>query len=229
MTNLSIQQAQEEAQRAIKQGNMFIEQTRTKMKQLVDDFASGKLNREQFHTLYDRYQSQINGVKLLIAENDPTMWINALDGDETLNIRKRLLAKALGMVIYLNKQGILLDKLGKFNVDGTEIARVMQMFREQNEKDGSPTEAEMPNLPTQMRYPQMVVETQSYGWLFLTKGQFTTIITKFSREPTQDQRDTMIRLVRDFEIANATHLQKPDVTTDDIAMPFKVFVQRAAK
>ncbi|MCI0713068.1 MAG: hypothetical protein L0154_23130 [Chloroflexi bacterium] len=229
MTDLSIQQAQEEAQRAIKQGNMFIEQTRTKMKQLVDDFASGKLNREQFHTLYDRYQSQINGVKLLIAENDPTMWINALDGDETLNIRKRLLAKATGMGIYLNKQVGLLNKLGKFNVDGIEVARVMQIFKEKIDKEGSPTEAEMPHLPTQMRYPQMVIETQKYGWFFLAKGQFTTIITVFSKEPTQDQRETMIRLLRDFEIANATHLQKPHVTADDIAMPFKVFVQREAK
>jgi hypothetical protein len=75
----------------------------------------------------------------------------------------------------------------------------------------------------------MVIEIQNFDWLFLAKGQFTTIITIFSREPTQDQRETMIRLLRDFEIANATHLQKPNVTIDDIAMPFKVFIQREAK
>src|SRR5688500_18935830 len=93
----------EQAERSVQQGKMFIAQTRNKMKQLVDDFAEGKLNREQFQVLYERYQSQINGVKLILAENDPTSWAEALDGDETITLRKRLLAKATSMAIYINK------------------------------------------------------------------------------------------------------------------------------
>lgn len=227
--SLPLQKTQEEAEKAIKRGQIFIDQTRTKMKQLVDDFANGKLNREQFHTLYDRYQSQINGVKLLLAENDPTMWMDALDGDQTLNIRKQLMAKAKGMLIYLNRQGTLLDRLGRSAIDGREIARAMKMFKEKIATETIPLEEDQPQTATRHRYHQMVVESASGGWLFVMKGQYTTIITFFSREPTQDQRDTMLRLIRDFETANSSHLRKPSVRVEDLAMPFQVFVKRETK
>lgn len=225
---LSIPQltAREQAERAVQKGKMFIAQTRTKMKQLVDDFANGKLNREQFHTLYDRYQSQINGVKLLLAENDPTMWAEALDGNETIALRKKLLAKATGLVIYSRRSGLLIDRLGQFDVDGATVATLLQKFNDKLSKERQLTEEELEGLPTQHRYSQYVVEKKPYGWMFLARGRLTTIITTFSREPTQDQRDTMIRLLRDFETANFAHLAKPDVTTEELAMPFKVFIQR---
>jgi hypothetical protein len=221
--------AREQAERAVQQGKMFIAQTRTKMKQLVDDFANGKLNREQFHTLYDRYQSQINGVKLILAENDPTMWIEALDDDETVTLRKRLLAKATGLVIYTNSSGALLDKLGKFNVSGVEVADLLEKFKKRIDAEISKDDVADGDQVTQHRYHQYVVELQPHGWLLLVQGRLTKIITSFSREPTQDQRDTMIRLLRDFESANAVHLQKPDVTAKELAMPFRVIVQREVR
>ena len=227
-TPLDVQKTRQEAERATRQGKMFIAQTRKKMKQLVDDFANGKLNREQFHTLYDRYQQQINGVKLILAENDPTMWVAALDNNETINLRKKLLAKATGMVIY-TKSGTRLDQLGKFNLDGESLAKLMQKFSDKLDKEKPKSEEELDNLPTKKRYSQMVVESQPHGWMFLARGRLTTIITAFSREPTQDQRDTMVRLLRDFETANFGHLARPNVTVDELAMPFKVFVQREVK
>ncbi len=217
--------AQEKAERAVKQGRMFISQTRTKMEQLVEDFADGKLNREQFQMLYDRYQTQINGVKLILMENDPSMWSTALDTQETLALRKKLLAKAVGLVVYLNKTGTLLDTLGKFEVDGTNVAKLMQKFKEYVDKHGEPTSSH----PTEIRYRQMVVELPPYDWMFIAKGLLTTTITRFSREPTQDQRETMIRLLRDFEMANTSHLKKPNVTVEDLAMPFQVFVKRQSR
>lgn len=222
--------AQQQAERAVQQGKMFIAQTRTKMKQLVDDFSNGKLNREQFHVLYDRYQSQINGVKLILMENDPTMWAEAIDDAQTIALRKKLLAKATGLAIYINKDVVLLDRLGKFDLDGIQVAKLMEKFTEKLDAEKAPTSDEMANLATQHRYKQLVLEVQgNNGWAFLVKGRMTTVITLFSREPTQDQRDTMIRLLRDFETANGANLQKPDVTSDELAMPFKVFVQREVK
>ena len=217
--------AQQKAERSVKQGRMFISQTRTKMEQLVEDFADGKLNREQFQKLYDRYQTQINGVKLILMENDPTMWSSALDTQETLALRKKLLAKAVGLVIYLNETGTLLDTLGKFEVDGVNVAKLMQKFKDYVAEHDEPTSSH----PTEARYRQLVVELPPYEWMFVAKGLMTTIITRFSREPTQDQRETMIRLLRDFEMANASHLKKDNVTVEDLAMPFQVFVKRQSR
>ena len=228
MSSDPIKEAREQADKAVQQGRMFISQTRNKMKQLVDDFAEGKLNREQFHSLYERYQSQINGVKLILAENDPTMWAQALDGDETLALRKRLLAKAMGMAIYVNKSGTLLDTLGKFKLEGSEIAKLMEKFSEKIAQEKRRTQDDLDSTPTIHRYSQLVLELQPHGWIFMSKGRLTTIITLFTREPTQDQRDTMIRLMRDFEIANLALLQNEDVTVNDLVMPFRVFVQREA-
>jgi hypothetical protein len=219
----------EQAERSVQQGKMFIAQTRNKMKQLVDDFADGKLNKEQFHVLYERYQSQINGVKLILAENDPTTWTEALAGDETITLRKRLLAKATGMAIYINKGGTLLDTLGKFNIVGHDVTKIMEKFNNQLAKERATPDDEVDNLPTIQRYSQLVIEMPPYGWVFVAKGRLVMIINTFTREPTQDQRDTMIRLLRDFETANASHLMKENVTSYDLVMPFRVFVQREAK
>jgi hypothetical protein len=222
--------ARAQAERAIQQGRMFISQTRNKMKQLVDDFAEGKLNREQFHILYERYQSQINSVKLMLDENDPTTWSQALDGDETIALRKKLLGKATGMAIYINKGGTLLNTLGNFNPDGSSIAKLFKKFDEQIAKDKAAIGQNDPDIvPTIQRYHQMLMELPSHGWMFVARARLTTIVTIFTREPTQDQCETMLRLLRDFETANASHLQKENVTATDLAMPFQVFVKREAK
>jgi hypothetical protein len=215
--------AQEKAERSIKQGKMFIAQTQLKMEQLVDDFAAGKLNREQFHVLYDRYQTQINGVQLILLENDPSAWSEALDNVETIALRKKLLAKATGMVIYHNGSGTLLDSLGQFSLEGSEVSRLMTKLDAKIAK-GAVTKAEVFNMTHQ---GALAVET-SKGWAYVIKGQLVTTVTTFTHEPTKDQRETMARLHRDFENANVVHLRKTQVSVDELAMPFHVFVSKTS-
>lgn len=201
---------------ATERGKAFIRETRTKMEQLVLDFADGKLNREQFHVLYDRYQTQINGVQALLAEEDASHWSDILDGEHTIDIRSRLMAKAVGMLIYVNETSILLDQLGQVMIDPLVVSDLFERLAKNavNSTD---------------EYPQIVIEIGGMGWALAMQGDLTTIIVVFSKEPTAQQKSAITRLLHDFERANALILQRPNITPDQLAMPFQVIIRRAGR
>lgn len=217
---MSNAQVQDPIQRAIKDGEVFISATRSKMEKLVEEFADGRLNREQFHTLYDRYQTQINGVQTMIRDTDPDGWQQMIDGERTIAIRKRLMGKAKGMLIYNDKTGILLDTMGDFSVDPLLISELLKKLGEE-EKEKARSEDASDNC--------MAVETKDNSWVFLARGKFTTIVTAFTREPTSDQQETLMQLHKDFERANASLLEKSGVTVNELAMPFRVLIKQAGK
>lgn len=208
------------SQNAVVKARGFITETRSKMEQLVLDFADGKLNREQFHVIYERYQSQINGVKLLLAEADPTSWTEILDSEKTQMIRKRLQAKAVGMIIYHNRTSACIETLGEITAERAKVKALLEKLIDQIKKK---------TFNQNQDYPIMVVEVAAKCWIFVARGQIATIVTEFNGEPTTDQEDTLIALLHDFERANAEILKRNETRADHLAMPFQVFVQRARK
>lgn len=218
---------QQSTDEAIQNGRMFIRQTRAKMEKLVEEFADGKLNREQFHTLYERYQSQINGVQTLLFESDPTRWAEILDGEETIDIRSRLMAKATGMLIYTRHTGTLLEELGHFDVDPLQVSLLLKQLWQLDKKEDNLTfRSTSEGVPD---FPQIVAEIPEGGWLFLVRGNLTIIVMSFSREPIAHQRDTILHLLNDFERANAVILKQTNITSNELVMPFKVAIRRAKK
>lgn len=207
----------------IQRAKAFIAETRQKMEALVEDFVEGKLNREQFNALYDRYQTQINGVKSIIVAEEPESWTEVLDDEETFHIRQRLMAKAIGMLIFLNKSHKPIDTLGKVSLKQNQIDPLFKQLDEKK-KSGNPT-ASMQLF----RFPQLVTEIKKVGWIFVVEGELTAIIMIFSKEPTVDQKSTVMDLLKDFERANQAHLKQPNVTADQLAMPFRVIIRRASK
>ncbi len=208
------------SQNAVTKARSFITETRSKMEQLVVDFADGKLNREQFHVIYERYQTQINGVKLLLAESDPGGWTEILDGEKTQMIRKRLQAKAVGMIIYHNRTSACIETLGEITAERGKVKALLEKLIEQIKQK---------TFNQNQDYPIMVVEVGTKCWVFIARGAIATIVTEFNGEPTTDQEDTLIALLRDFERANGEILKRNDTQADHLAMPFQVFVQRARK
>ncbi len=200
-------------QQAIDDGKAFITTTRAKMERLVEDFADGRLNREQFQALYERYQKQINGVKNLLAETDPTHWQDAIGGEHTIDIRSRLMAKAVGMLIFINHDLRHLDTLGQPVLSPVHIYDILEHIPEQAANG----------------IYEAVTEIPRKGWILVMRGELTTVILLFSREPTFDQRATIRQLLTDFEHANAALLKRPDITTDQLAMPFQVLIRRAGR
>src|SRR5688572_13113896 len=116
----------------IKRGQEFIAETHKKMTRVAQEFASGEINRTQFHHLYDRYQRQIMAVAQLIAESDPSAWHEAVDDDEmetTLLIKQSLSAKIIGFSLYSNESGMPIETEGEFSLDPELIVPMLSSYR----------------------------------------------------------------------------------------------------
>jgi hypothetical protein len=201
---------------AAKQGQEFIAQVHQKMSKLVQEFANGEINRTQFHRLYDRYQRQIITVGQLIAESDPTTWRDAVtESEDTLHLKKRLTAKAVGMSVYDNKNGMPIETLGEFAVAAELIVPMLSSYRS--------AAAEI------FRAGMRSTEMENGQWLCFVPGTYTTLIALFSLEPSENQLTMVERMHQDFEQANRTALESGHVDPSKLAYPFYSFVQQRAK
>jgi hypothetical protein len=198
-----------------KQGREFIAQVHQKMSKLVQEFATGEINRTQFHRLYDRYQRQIMTVAQLIAESDPTTWRDAItESEDTLHLKKRLTAKAVGMSVYDNKSGMPIETLGEFAVDAELIVPMLSSYRS--------AAAEI------FRAGMRSTEMENGQWLCFVPGSFTTLIALFSLEPSNNQLAMVERMHQDFETANRAALEAGQLDPEKLAYPFLSFVQKRA-
>jgi hypothetical protein len=198
------------------QGKEFIAQVHQKMSKLVQEFANGEINRTQFHKLYDRYQRQIMTVAQFMAESDPTLWRDAIqETEDTLHLKKRLTAKAVGMSVYSNRNGMPIETLGEFAVDPELIVPMLSSYRS--------AAAEI------FRAGMRSTEMENGQWLCFVPGTYTTLIALFSLEPSTNQLDMVERMHKDFEDANRAALRVGQVNPDELAYPFYSFVQRRAK
>ncbi|MBI5960603.1 MAG: hypothetical protein HY866_17825 [Chloroflexi bacterium] len=199
-----------------KQGQEFIAQVHQKMSRLVQEFATGAINRTQFHQLYDRYQRQIMTVAQFIAESDPTMWQDAVrETEDTLHLKKRLAAKAVGMSVYYNNSGMPIETLGEFAIEPELIIPMLSSYRS--------AAAEI------FRAGMRSTEMENGQWLCFVPGSYTTLIALFSLEPSTNQLQMVERMHKDFEDANKTALEAGEVDSEKLAYPFYSFVQRRIK
>ncbi|MCD4684345.1 MAG: hypothetical protein K8S97_00225 [Anaerolineae bacterium] len=200
----------------IQQGQAFIAEVHRKMNQVVQEFAGGQINRTQFHHLYDRYQRQIMRVTQLMTETDPGNWQKAIkETEDTILIKKRLTAKAIGMSVYYNKSGMPLETLGEFAIEADLIIPMLSSYRS--------AAAEI--FRAGMRSTVM----ENGQWLCFVPGDFTTLIVLFSLEPSDNQMAMIERMHQDFEKANQAALEAGHVDPSKLAYPFYSFVQRRAK
>jgi hypothetical protein len=186
----------------------MIAQLRKKMRDLANEFANGEINREQFHTLYERYQSQINLAALAADEYAarPTA-----TSDETIAIRRNLSGKALAMTVYHYRSAQFIETLGGYDVPFADVRDILRTIAERA-AEGEPLE------------PQ----THPYKghYLLFVPGKYTLSMMVFSHEPVVRQIATVQNMHADFEVANAAVLQRPQVT-GELAVPFFSLVMRS--
>lgn len=197
------------------QGQEFIAQVHQKMSKLVQEFAHGEINRTQFHQLYDRYQRQIMTVAQMIAESDPASWRDAIrDTEDTLNIKQRLTAKAVGLRVVDNRSSATIETFGDFAIEHEQIAPMLSSYRS--------AAAEI------FRAGMRSAELENGQWLCFVPGNLTTLVALFSLEPSDSQLQMVERLHHDFEQANRAALETGPVDPQTLAYPFYSFVRRRA-
>ncbi len=192
-------------------------QIQEKIQKLLSEFAEGKISREQFHAIYERYTSQLSMADMAMRSSSPSMVMDMMqDGTSTLVVKEKHMGKAVGMTIYNNRSGTLLETLGDFEVTPDKLAPILNDFSMLMET-GKLVEREVRKIGSKQ-------------WLVFAAGKYTTVVTLFHNEPSEQQNREIERLHHDFEQANVGFFEKGNVVdASKLAYPFLVFVQQKMK
>jgi hypothetical protein len=191
----------------------FKSQVQEKIQKLLAEFAEGAISREQFHVIYERYTSQLTVADMALRSKSPEAVMGVVqDGLETIAVKEAHMGKAVGMVIYNNRSGTLLETLGEFDVPPSKLAPILNDFSMAMES-GKKIEREVRKISLKQ-------------WLMFAAGKYTTVVTQFQNEPSEMQIREIERLHHDFEQANGSALAKGQVDANKLAYPFLVFVQK---
>lgn len=195
------------------QAQAFKAQVESKIQALLAEFADGKLNREQFNALYERYSSQLALAQQALASSKPMVLKPRGSNESTIAVKQEHMGKAVGLAIYQNRTGICVEMLGTFDVSAYLVSPVLNDFNHMTE--------------AQRLLAQRIVALEGQRWLLFTGGRYTTVATLFHNEPSPQQVREILRLHTDFEIANSASLEQGgQLDSQQLAYPFVVFVQQ---
>ncbi|HLY25946.1 MAG TPA: hypothetical protein VKQ72_06380 [Aggregatilineales bacterium] len=205
--------AQDIARNQIAQGQAVIEQVRTKMGKLVDEFARGDISREQFNQVYEHYQSQIVMATQLMIDADAMKGMT-ITPQETFAIKSALSAKAKAMTVYYHATGLLLEIIGDFDVP---VAHISQKLNDLSEKVSAGQKVE-----TQ-------AEKRGDQWLLYVPGKYSTTVMLVLHEPAARQIGIIETMHRDFELANEVALRSGHADGASLVYPFQSFVRKSVQ
>lgn len=191
----------------------FKAEVQAKINNLLIEFAEGKLNREQFYAIYERYNGQIELVEKAIQGTGDVSLEENQGG--TILLREKFMGKARGLMLFENKNGATIETLGVFNVDMAKVQPILHRFMMQV-REGHTLE----------RIAQQVGENQ---WLLFMAGDFTTVVTLFEHEPSRYQITVIQRMQQEFENGNKRLFQEGIFTASRLIYPFMSFVHRNLK
>ena len=192
---------------------LYKAETQTKIESLLEEFASGKINREQFHAVYAHHNAKLKLVEKALDHDDPSM-VEVAPG-ETSGILQAHTAKAIGLLIYHNKSGMYVDTLGVFDIPAGHVAPILNDFSQL-----------MQGNRLIDRRTERISDRQ---WLLFAAGTYTTVVTLFHNEPSSAQSREIERLHHDFEVANHGQLTQNRIDASKLAYPFLVFIQQKLK
>jgi len=190
----------------------FKAEVEEKIQNLIAEFSDGKISREQFNLLYDRYNGQLTIVNEALADNDNTALKEAQNSVPTIFVREATAGKAIGMAIYHHRSGQIIEALGDFDVPVAQLTPALNTIVGQ--------------VDAEEFVEPKTVSFERGKWLLFESRKHTTVITIFKNEPSAMQIREMQRLHHDFERANQRFLTKDSVDSKSLAYPFLVFVQR---
>lgn len=200
---------------SIEKAQAFKIQVIDKIQKLLNEYASGELNRDQFDVLYERYSGQLALAQQALESGDVLLSAQHADSQSTIAIKNEHMGKAMGMVIYQNKNGACIETLGDIEVSAFVISPVLNEFSLLMEA-GKEIEPR-------------VVKLEEKRWVLFTGGSYSTVVTLFHNEPSPQQTREIKRLHHDFETANKGMLEKGKLDSKKLAYPFIVFVQQKLK
>ncbi|MBN1316273.1 MAG: hypothetical protein JXA42_12420 [Anaerolineales bacterium] len=203
--------APEASQDSRLQAQAYLTRVRKKISDLAEDFNSGTINRSQFQSLYSHYQRELRNIEGLVdVDPSSSQWKVAVTEGESVYIRRRHLARAQGYAIYMNKSGLPLSTLGKFDVDPALLVPMLSSYRS----------AAQEIFGAVMRSSQI----EGGRWLCFVPGVYTTMLAVFSAEPAARQLKLLEDLHTLFERANQCLLASDRTDPSKLLFPHEYFL-----
>lgn len=183
-----------------------------KIQDLIAEFSEGKISREQFNLLYDRYNSQLSIANEALSGSGMSDLKEVQNSVPTIFVREATAGKAMGMAIYHHRSGQIIEALGNFDVPVAQLTPALNSI--------------LGKVDAEEFVEPKTINIERGKWILFESRKYTTVITLFKNEPAALQIREMQRLHHDFEIANNRFLNNDEVDTKALAFPFLVIVQK---
>lgn len=195
----------------VDEAQAYLDRLRTKISKLAEEFASGTISRVQFQELFDHYQRERRMVESwLDTASMAEDWKQAATEGRSVIIRSQNAARVLGYSIYESESGMPLKTIGQFELDAELFVPMLSSYRS----------------ATKEIFGAGMRSTTIEGgeWLCFVPGEFTTLMTLFSKEPAARQLQMLEELHRLFELANRPLLSVAPVDPEALALPHISFL-----
>ncbi|MBN1964189.1 MAG: hypothetical protein JW910_06060 [Anaerolineae bacterium] len=182
-----------------------LERLRKRMTVIAQEFAAGKLNRAQFHAMYNRYSEQRNIIERLLARNPQSQaWQQVARPGHTSFLREHFASRLLYYALYVLGQEDAMLRYGEGTLppEVQAIVRVLPGFI----SDRGPL------APARKR-------VRDGRWLVVVPGVFTVSFGIYSLEPATQQMRRLADLHGDFERANVHTLRRKDYAIERLVFP----------
>jgi hypothetical protein len=191
---------------------VYLARVRAKISKLAEEFASGRMNRDQFQELFEHYQREQRTIEAWIdSAPDSEEWRNARTEGKSIAIRKRYMARVKGYTIYKNDSGMPIATIGEFKLDAALIVPMLSSYRS----------ATREIFGAGMRSTQI----ENGQWLSFIPGKVTTFMALFSAEPSPKQLEKLEELHILFERANRHLLTEPVIDSSKLALPHQTVIR----
>lgn len=176
------------------------------MTQVAEEFAAGKLNRAQFHAIYNRYSERRRIIEQLISRDPGSQaWQQVARPGHTSFLREHFAARVLYFALYPLGRNAPIVQQGEPSPPPEALLPILRVLPD--------VLAEKGRLAPARR------QLQDGHWLVVAPGQHTVSIFLFSLEPSAQQLAQIDDLHQDFERANAFALSRRDYTPRRLVFP----------
>jgi hypothetical protein len=190
----------------------FIAQLQEKMQNLLTDFSEGKLNKDQFNTVYERYNTQLRLVEDAMQSGLTDPVAAARDTQQTAAIMQQRGGKFLGLRIFNNRNSMMIHTLGEFDVATNVVMPYVDNLI----------------MAIESRQPlgRLLEKLDDNRWILFGSGSHTISASLFRNEPSKKQAQDINRLHRDFEAANRTLFGGGNFDPSRLVFPFMVLMSK---
>jgi hypothetical protein len=194
------------------QATQALERLRQKMAAVAEEFAQGKINRAQFHAIYQRYQEQRQITEMLLQRDPQTgAWQTVMRPGHTGFLRDYYEAKIESYAIYhlaLQKQVI---------VTGGVQLPIQQV---------APLLGKLKAIINDRGYASLARRKLSdERWVVFVPGAYTVSVVVFSLEPSPSQLQRIEDMQHDFERANAQALGENRIRPRELVYPHRALFE----